>query len=191
MMAVEDFGDTHEDFDLDAWIEQGTRPQRTVKVYRDWGLMPELLRLEAAIDAADSAEDRTFADATPDDLRDEYAAVLEKLEATALEVTVRSLTREEVKTVTGGIPDVEVTYRDQHGKEQTRWKPDQIAIGDALVAEATVSPVMTRDQVAALRRKLGDGPTLRLYEAVAELREAGKDLPEIPFSPGSSDDSQG
>lgn len=189
-MAVEDFGGTPEEFDLDAWIAQGTRVQRTVKVYRDWGLMDELARLETAIAAAEEALDRTISDAGPDELREEFESVLEKLAESALEVTLRSLTNEEVRTITAGIPDVEVKFRDQHGKEQTRWKPDQVAVGDALVAEAAVSPVLSRDQVRKMRQTLGDGPTLVLYQTVGELREAGKDLPSVPFSPAVSGDSQ-
>lgn len=189
-MAVEDFGGTPEEFDLDAWINQGTRVQRTVKVYRDWGLMDELARLEEQIAAADQEQDPAMDEASSEELREEYEAVLGRLAESALEVTLRSLTNEEVRTITAGIPDVEVKFRDQHGKEQVRWKPDQVAVGDALVAEASVVPKLSRDQVQRMRQALGDGPTLVLYETTAALREAGKDLPGIPFSGGSSDDSR-
>ena len=189
-MAVEDFTEGTEGWDFDAWIEQGGRPQRTVKVYRDWGLMEELARLEAAITAADDDPDRTVSDAGPLELREEYEAVLQRLTESALEVTLRSLTNEEVRTITAGIPDTEVKFRDQHGKEQTRWKPDQIAVGDALVAEASVSPKLSRDQVKRMRQTLGDGPTLVLYQTVGELREAGSALPEVPTLPGHSDSTR-
>lgn len=189
-MAVENFGETPEEFDLDAWIDQGTRVQRTVKVYRDWSLMGELARLEEQITAADQEQDPSMDDVSGDDLREEYQAVLDKLAESALEVTLRSLTNEEVRTITAGIPEIEQKFRDQHGKEQKRFKPDQIAVGDALVAEASVAPKLSRDQVRKMRQQLGDGPTLVLYQTVGELREAGKDLPSIPFSDESSDDSQ-
>lgn len=189
-MAVEDFGDTPEEFDLDAWIDQGTRVQRTVKVYRDWSLMGELARLEEQITAADQEQDPAMDEASSEELREEYQAVLDRLAESALEVTLRSLTNEEVRTITAGIPDTEVKFRDQHGKEQVRWRQDQIAVGDALVAEASVSPKLSRDQVKRMRQTLGDGPTLVLYQTVGELREAGKDLPSIPFLDESSGDSR-
>ena len=189
-MAVENFGDTPEEFDLDSWIDQGSRVQRTVKVYRDWSLMGELARLEEQITAADRETDPSMDDVSGEELREEYQAVLDKLAESALEVTLRSLTNEEVRTITAGVPDVEQKFRDQHGKEQVRWRPDQIAVGDALVAEAAVAPKLSRDQVRKMRQTLGDGPTLVLYQTVGELREAGKDLPSIPFSAGHSDDSQ-
>lgn len=189
-MAVENFGETPEEFDLDAWIDQGTRVQRTVKVYRDWGLMDELARLEEQIAAADQEQDPAMDEASSEELREEYEAVLGRLAESALEVTLRSLTNEEVRTITAGIPEVEVRFKDQHGKEQVRWKPDQVAVGDALVAEASVVPKLSRDQVRKMRQTLGDGPTLVLYQTVGDLREAGKEFPSIPFSAGRSDDSQ-
>ena len=35
-MNVEDFGSTPEEFDLDSWIDQASRPRREVTIYRDW-----------------------------------------------------------------------------------------------------------------------------------------------------------
>lgn len=187
---TETFGDTPEEFDLDAWLDQGSRPQATVKVYRDWALMSELVRLEEQIEAAGQEDDPSLDDVSAEELRDQYQAVLDKLAESALEVTLQALTNEEVRAITAGIPEVEQAYRDQHGKEQTRWKPDQVAVGDALVAEATVSPKMSRDQVRKMRERLGDGPTYILYQTAADLRSAGKVLPAVPSSPGSSDDSR-
>lgn len=182
---TDNFGSTPEDFDLDAWLDQGSRPQKTVKVYRDWSLMAELVALEEQIAAADAVEDPSMGDVSGEELRDQYQAVLDKLAESAIEVTLRALTNEEVRTVAAGVPEIEQKFVDQHGKEQTRWKPDQVAVGDALVAEAVVSPKMTREQVRRMRERLGDGPTLVLYDTVNELRSAGKVLPEVPSSPGS------
>ncbi|MEU2418875.1 hypothetical protein ABZ546_13945 [Brachybacterium paraconglomeratum] len=187
---AETFGDTPEEFDLDAWLDQGSRPQVTVKVYRDWALMGELVKLEEQIKVADQEDDPSLDDVTAEELREQYQAVLDRLAESALEVTLQAITNEETRAIAAGIPEVEQTFRDQHGKEQTRWKPDQVAIGDALLAEATVSPRMTRDQVRAMRVKLGDGPTNALYQTAADLRATGKVLPSVPSSPGSSDDSR-
>lgn len=189
-MAVENFGDTPEEFDFDSWIEQSGRPQRTVTVYSDWGLSDELGRIEKAIAAADQDDDPAMDDVGGDELREQYQALVAKLEASGKEFVLRSLTNEEVRTITAGIPEVEQKFRDQHGKEQVRWKPDQIAVGDALVAEALVVPKLNRDQVRKMRESLGDGPTLVLYQTVGELREAGQVLPEIPTSPGHSEGSR-
>lgn len=199
-MSTENFGETPEEFDLDQWLDQGSRPQKTVKVYRDWSLMGELAALEEQITAVDQETDPSPGDIGAEELREQYQALLDKLAESALEVTLRALTNEEVTEISGGIPDKKTTFRDQHGKEQTRWKPDKIAVGDAIAAEAVVSVVdvktghtkstMNRAQMQKMRERLGDGPTLVIYETVGELREAGRVLPDTPFSAGSSDDSQ-
>lgn len=187
---TDDFGDTPEEFDLDAWLDQGSRPQATVKVYRDWALMSELVRIEEQIKVADQEDDPSLDDVTAEELREQYQAVLDKLSESAIEVTLQALTNEEVRDVAAGVPEVEHKFKDQHGQEQTRWKPDQVAVGDALVAEATVSPKMTRAQVRKMRERLGDGPTLILYQTATDLRSAGKTLPSVPSSPAASDDTQ-
>lgn len=187
---TENFGDTPEDFNLDDWLDQGSRPQATVKVYRDWSLMGELVRIEEKITAADQEQDPSMDDVSGEELREQYQAVLDKLAESAIEVTLQALTNEEVRDVAAGVPEIEQKFTDQHGKEQVRMKPDQVAVGDALVAEATVSPKLSRSQVTKMRQKLGDGPTLTLYQTATELRSAGKVLPSVPFSPESSDDSQ-
>ena len=66
---TENFGDTPEEFDLDAWLDQGSRPQVTVKVYRDWALMGELVRIEEQIKVADQEEDPSLDDVTAEELR--------------------------------------------------------------------------------------------------------------------------
>ena len=190
-MAVENFGDTPEEFDFDSWLDQGGRPERTVTVYSSWKLMDELARLEKSIEVAEQEDDPSMDDVGAEELREQYEGVLAELEASGKKFTLRSLTGEEYRTVTAGVPEVEQTFRDQHGKEQTRWKPDQVAVGDALVAEALVSPKLTRDQVRAMRVKLGDGPTLVLYRTVGELRDAGQVMPSVPSLPERSDDSRG
>ena len=42
---IEDFGADADEFDLDAWIDQGSRPRREVTVYRNWELLEEYERL--------------------------------------------------------------------------------------------------------------------------------------------------
>lgn len=189
-MAVENFGDTPETFDLDAWIDQGTRPQRTVKVYRDWSLMGELVKLDEQIEAAAQEVDPSPGDVGEEELREQYQEIVGQLAESALEITVRALTDQEVADVAAGIPYVQQTRTDRDGVEKTQWVPDHVAAGDAIAAEAIVSPRMTRDQVRRMREQLGDGPTLVLYRTVTDLRSAGKELPSVPSLPGRSDDSQ-
>lgn len=189
-MAVENFGETPEEFNLDEWIEQGSRPHRTVKVYRDWSLMGDLVDLEQKIAAADAVVDPSPGDVGAEELREQYGKILERLAESALEIQVRALTREEILAITASVPDKLHKFRDSKGEEQERWQPDRIAIGDALAAEATVAPKLTRDQVTKMRQRLGDGPMQALFTAVDELTVAGKALPEVPFSPGSSDGSR-
>ena len=152
--------------------------------------MGELVKLEEQIETADKEQDPSMDDVSGDELREQYQGVLDKLAESAIEVTLQALTNEEVRDVAAGVPEVEQKFTDQHGKDQVRMKPDQVAVGDALVAAAAVSPKLSRDQVKRMRQTLGDGPTLVLYQTATELRSAGKVLPSIPFSAGSSDDSQ-
>ncbi len=186
-MAVEDFGATPEEFDFDAWLAQGSRPQRTVKIYRDWSLMRELTDLEAQIAVADGEDDPSMGDVSAEELREQYQELLERLDGSAMSITVQAITDEEADQILAGIPEKPQKYTDRDGKEKTRLRKDPIEFGDALAAEATVAPKLSRDQVAALRRKLGDGPTDALYQTVTELRQTGKVLPEVPFSPGPSE----
>lgn len=189
-MAVEDFGDTPEEFDFDSWLDQGGRVQRTVTVYTKWTLMDELVRLEKAIEASKQDTDPSMDEVGTEELLEQYAGVLAELEASGKQFTLRSLTNEEVREVAAGVPDKKVIFRDSKGELQERWNPDQIAVGDALVAEATVSPKMNRAQIKKMRERLGDGPTLVLYNTTTELRSAGQVLPPVPFSDASSDDSR-
>lgn len=189
-MAVEDFTEGTEGWDFDAWIEQGGRPQRTVMVYSAWRLYDKLRELEKAIAAAEQDDDPSLGDVGTEELREEHRELAAELEASGKPFTVRSLSNEEIATVTAGVPEKLHKYRDSKGVEQERWQPDRIAIGDALVAEATVEPRLTRDQVTKMRRRIGDGPMQILIDTVNELREAGSVLPEVPTLPGHSDSTR-
>lgn len=173
-MNVEDFGSTPDEFDLDAWIEQSSRPRREVTIYRDWSLLAEYDRLVAQ--AGDGAgDDEAMGEAST---AEQIADVLERMKASALTFTVEALTREERKALAESAPVKMVTGPD--GKE--REKVDEVALGDATVAKAIISPEITADQIGRMRVKLGDGPMNGLYAAVAELNAAGQALPEVPSS---------
>ena len=173
MTAVENFGDTPDVFDLDAWIEQSSRPRREVTIYRDWALLAEYDRLVAEGEAA--GDDEAMGEASN---AEQIADVLDRMKASALTFTVEALTREERKELAENAPVKMVTGPD--GKE--REKVDEVALGDATVARAIISPEVTADQIGRMRVKLGDGPMNSLYAAVAELNTAGQVLPEVPSS---------
>lgn len=164
------FGTTPEDFDLDAWIEAACRPSKTVMVYRDWGLMDELSRLEGEIEAAEQVTDRSMGDPSPEALREEYAGVVEKLTASALPIKLQHVTTEERATISQAVA------KGEDGKR------DPFTMGRMILAEATVEPKLTYEQIVRMHEKLGDGPMEALYDAMNELASAGKVLPEVPFS---------
>lgn len=173
-MNVEDFGSTPGDFDLDAWIEQASRPRREVTIYRDWSLLAEYDRLVA--EGGKPGDDEAMGDAGIDE---QIADVIERMEASKLVFTVEALTREERKELAEAAPVKLVTGPD--GKERERV--DEVALGDMTVAKAIISHSVTGEQIKAMRVKLGDGPMNSLYQAVAELNTAGQKLPGIPTSP--------
>lgn len=172
-MNVEDFGSTPDDFDLDSWIEQASRPRREVTIYRDWSLLAEYDRLVA--EGEKPGDDEAMGDAG---IEERIADVLERMEASKLVFTVEALTREERKELAEEAPVKMVAGPD--GKE--REKVDEVALGDMTVAKAILNPQVTAEQIKAMRVKLGDGPMNSLYQAVAELNTAGQKLPPVPSS---------
>lgn len=173
-MNVEDFGSTPEDFDLDSWIEQATRPRREVTIYRDWSLLAEYDRLVAEGEKA--GDDEAMGEAS---LAEQVADVLARMEASKLVFTVEALTRQELKALAEAAPVKVVTGAD--GKE--REKVDEVVLGDMTTAKAIIHPSVSAEQVGKMRVNLGDGPMNSLYKAVAELNNAGQKLPEVPSSP--------
>lgn len=174
MTAVENFGDTPESFDLDSWIDQGSRPRREVTVTRDWALLAEYDRLVSQSEGA--GDDEAMGD---ESVADQIADVLARMKASQIVFTVQALTNVERKALAEAAPKNTVTLPD--GK--TREKVDEVALGDAVTAAAIISPPVTAEQIGRMREKLGDGPMHGLYQAVAELNSAGLALPAVPSSP--------
>lgn len=173
-MNIEDFGSTPEDFDLDSWIDQASRPRREVTIYRDWSLLAEYDRLVAEGDKAQDDEAMGEASAV-----DQIADVLARMEASKLVFTVEALTQAERKALAEQAPTKTVTGPD--GKDRERV--DEVALGNMITAKAVIHPEVTAEQMERMRLKLGDGPLHSLYVAVAELNDAGQSLPEVPSSP--------
>lgn len=173
-MNVEDFGSTPEDFDLDSWIDQATRPRREVTIYRDWGLLAEYDRLVAEGESA--GDDEAMGEASN---AEQIADVLARMKQSELVITVEALTRAERKELAEQAPTK--LYEGADGK--MREKVDEVALGDLITSKAIISPKVTPEQVARMRVNLGDGPMHKIYAAVAALNDEGQVLPEVPSSP--------
>ena len=173
-MNVEDFGSTPDEFDIDAWLDQASRPRREVTIYRDWALLVEYDRLVAQ--AEEAGDDEAMGEASA---QEQIADVLARMEASKLVVTVEALTGSERKELAEAAPTKTVDL----GGGKTREKVDEVALGNMIAAKAIISHDFTADQIERMRVKLGDGPMHSLYTAIAELNTAGQVLPEVPSSP--------
>ena len=174
MTAVENFGDTPETFDIDAWLDQASRPRREVTIYRDWALLVEYDRLVAQ--AEEAGDDEAMGEASA---QEQIADVLARMEASKLVLTVEALTGSERKELAEAAPTKTIDL----GEGKTREKVDEVALGNMIAAKAIISHDFTADQIERMRVKLGDGPMHSLYTAIAELNTAGQALPEVPSSP--------
>lgn len=183
--TAEDFGSTPEDFDLDSWIDQATRPRREVTIYRDWALLEEYDRLAAQLAAGAAIDDESMGEAGDEGIRAQMQEVLDRMEASALTFTLQALTGAELKALAETAPTRPMLDADGEpvmvaGKPGRRV--DEIALGDARLAASIISPEVTAAQIARMRDALGDGPMHALYVAAAELTQAGQVLPAIPSS---------
>jgi hypothetical protein len=183
---VEDFGADPDDFDIDAWIDQGARPRRDVTVYRNWDLLQEYDRLAQKLQQEDGADDESMGEVS---IREQIEDVIERMEASRLVFTVQALTGEELKALAEKAPTKPLLGADG----QPLKRVDQIALGDMTAAAAVIKvtdgatgrskPTISEKQVRKLRVTLGDGPMHGLFRAVTELAQAGQVLPSVPFSP--------
>ena len=131
---------TPQDFDLDAWLEDADRPERSVTVYQKAGLIADLDRLEAQITNADDDEvDGPSMGGGVGKLRAEYAKVAKQFHDSALTIRVRSVSDSEQAELREKNPDL-----------------DQRALGKLVLSEAFVSPKASPEQVGKLERVLGD-----------------------------------
>ena len=191
---VEDFGADADEFDLDAWIDQGSRPRREVTVYRDWKLLEEYELLAAQLEQQpESGLDEAMGEVS---VREQMEDVLERMEASRLVFVVEALTGEEKKDLAEKAPMKPMLDADGAplltADSKPRRKVDAVALGDMTVAAAVIKvtdaatgkskSTISAKQVKRLREQLGDGPTYGLYKAVGELSQLGQVLPTIPTS---------
>lgn len=189
---IEDFGPDADDFDIDAWIDQGARPRRDVTVYRSWDLLQEYDRLVQQLED-DAADDESMGDVS---IREQIEDVIARMEASRLVFTVQALTGEELKALAEKAPMKPLLdgqgqpVLDAEGKPRKRV--DQIALGDMTAAAAVIQvtdgatgrskSTISEKQLRKLRVTLGDGPVHALYSAVTELAQAGQVIPSVPSS---------
>lgn len=191
---IEDFGSDADEFDIDAWIDQGSRPRREVTVYRDWELLEEYERLAEQLEhEPETVEDEAMGAVS---VREQMEDVLERMKASRLVFVVQALIGEETKELAEKAPTKPVL--DGDGKPilsasgVPRRQVDSTALGDMTVAAAVIKvtdaatgkskSTISEKQIRKLRVTLGDGPTYGLYKAVGELTKAGQTIPPVPSS---------
>lgn len=137
---------TPQEFNLDAWLEDADRPERSVTVYQKAGLIADLDRLAAQIENAETDESaamvnerRLGEESEVQRLTREYAAVAKRFHDSALVVRVRSISDAEQAEIREANPNL-----------------NQRELGKLVLSEAFVSPKATPEQVGKLERILGD-----------------------------------
>lgn len=190
---IEDFGADADEFDIDSWLEQGSRPRREVTVYRDWALLEEYERLAEELDQEPEHDDESMGEVS---VREQMNEVLERMKASRLVFVVEALTDEEKRALAEKAPVKPVL--DSEGKPilnaegAPRLQVDSVTLGDMTAAAAVIKvtdaatgktrSTLSMKQMRKLRVTLGDGPTYGVYKAVGELSRAGQVLPEVPSS---------
>lgn len=165
-----------EDFDLDAWLTDAKRPERSVTVYKRADLLAELDDLERRIDELNSIpeEDQSLAD-SPSALEAEYLAKAQAFHDSGLLIRVKGLTSDEITAI---------------GEESKAAKDTAEQAGRRLVAAALVSPKLTFDQLKKLSDAIGSA---QMQLIVGAYQLATMKAPEVtvPFSRKSSGQGSG
>ena len=159
--------ETPQDFDLDAWLDDAERPQRSVTVYQKAGLIADLDALAERIENAEDEEvDGPSAGGTS--LRSQYAKLAQQFHDSALTIRIEGRSEREREDVVLRVPGL---------------TPDQR--GAVVLADAIVSPKFTPEQVEKLAAKLGE---VQFSRIVTRFHEACGDIPAVSadFLPKSS-----
>jgi hypothetical protein len=168
--------ETPQDFDLDAWLDDAERPQRSVTVYQKAGLIADLDALEAKILAAedDADVDGPSMGGGPAKLRAEYQKLAKQFHDSALTIRVQGHSDEEKRGfLPGSGPTEGVVY--------------------TVLADAITAPKVTADQVKRLEKKLGPaqfGLILTAYhQASTEIPAVSADFLPKPSTRGDGGES--
>ncbi|MGY5764987.1 hypothetical protein ACXET9_07300 [Brachybacterium sp. DNPG3] len=188
-----DYGTSADEFDLEAWIDDGTRPRRDVTIYRDWSLLAEYERLAEQLKDEQDDADEAMGDTS---ITTQMQDIIDRIDASRLVFTIQQVTVDERKALAEKAPVKPVLdsagepVKDARGIPRTRV--DEIALGNMVTASAVVGMVepssgkrkstISAKQLERMRLTLGDGPLQSLYRGVAELNDKGAVLPSIPSS---------
>lgn len=158
-----------DDFDVEAWMVDAQRPKRSVQLFKHANLIADLDDLERRIEterAARQMEPELAAGSELAVLEKKYEAILEKVHASAITVTVQGLTVDEIEVISK-----------QAKAEATAGVFDESQHrGRLMIVEALVSPKMTISQVQALEKRIGSAQIARVAVAV---NEATNQLPHV------------
>lgn len=159
---------TPQDFNLDEWLSGASRPTRSVRIFRDGGLLAELDELGRQIEVAEAIPDdeRSLSDESPARLRAKYAEMSERFVAGAINVRVHGHDLDESRAIIGDRTAVS----------------EREAINKDLVHAGLVFPQMSREQFDVFLSKIGPAQWERLkqtYTAAcgAEVKPSADFLP--------------
>jgi len=160
--------ETPQDFDLDAWLDDAERPQRSVTVYQKAGLIADLDALEAKILAAEDDEDvdGPSMGGGPAKLRAEYQKLAKQFHDSALTIKVQGHDEEEKRKIA-----------------VANKGADNLAY--IVLADAIQSPKATPAQVQRLAEKVGE---VQFGQILTAYHQASTEIPAVSadFLPKSS-----
>lgn len=157
-----------DEFDLEAWISSARMPERSVTVYGRGDLLADHQAAEETLRARKAADDRLVGDGGRQGLADQVRELEAQIRASQRTFRVRGLTAAEQKAA-----------QDAAKAEQG----DDADITAHWLAASTISPVMTLEQVRAVRGKIGEGQYVDWFNASIK---ATNERVTVPFSPAAS-----
>ena len=145
-------------FDVDAWLTGAKLPEHSVVVYGRADLLARADDLQRRIAAAEQDE---AADAAPERavgeqlesarLREEYEAIAEEFDASALTIRVRALNPDESGPIQKAVDDKEIPAEEQILHE---------------IAAAAIEPTFTVEQLRVMQKRIGPAQVKKIWDAV-------------------------
>lgn len=160
-----------EDFDVDSWLTDAKRPERSVTVYKRADLIADLDDLERRIENAErAAEEEESLGSDTKTLEAEYLEKLTEFHASALAVRVKGLTKEEMDTIRA---------------DAKANNENDAQLGRRLVSAALVSPKIGVDGLERMANAIGDAQMTLIVNAY-QLATMKAPVVTVPFSLRSS-----
>jgi hypothetical protein len=157
-----------EDFDVEAWLDNSSRPERSVTVYGDGKGYAELQELQERYEALDDqaeGDESLGAVGAREQFRTEYDTIRQRVEASKRSFRVRAVTEDKMKAI-----------RDRMGEDATEHE-----VGMAVLAAGCVRPKLTEAQAKRLSDRIGIGQVTLLIMAANEASFASKvEIPTLP-----------